>query len=96
MDLKYGQRSERYNLQPRKERNYAHLFMVKNDAQTKTNARTAKNKTDHLNSKLKTTDSHDDNQNTVMETSQMNKRQGLKFFGSNGVDAVKKRNVTVT
>lgn len=105
LNARYGERSGHYNLRPRKQRDYSHIFALENgqqnsqveatmdndDVEYGTILETSQMNDDQQNSQVEATrDNDDDKYGTILETSQMNMRQGLKMFGQAGVEAVKK------
>ena len=90
MNNNYGRRSGRYELRPRKPRDYSHLFVTRSNDQHGTIRKTNTGSNDQQGAIKKTGTPEDDQQSTILETAQMNMKQGLKMFGEAVVEAVKK------
>jgi len=85
MDEKYGAWSGQYELRARKPRNYAHLFHQRDNLRLEKN-----DQHDTLVGAKHNAKPNNDYHDTVLETPQMNMKQGLKMFGEASVDAVRK------
>jgi hypothetical protein len=89
VDDRYGARTDRYDLRPRKQRDYSHLFATKGDEQDD----------DDLEDKRILISVHSETPGvcdeivpanaTSLATSQMSMKRGIKVFGIDGVDAVR-------
>lgn len=94
MDNKYGARTGRYNLRERKARNYSHMFASTTRGDQQSDAMETKIENENSDQHCDKLESGDatkrDECETMLETPQMNMKQGLKMFGDDGLAAVKK------
>ena len=94
MEAKYGVRNQQYNMCRRKERDYSHLFVTKDDDGIhSTNYYECLYNEDEEDDEDVPADSNEDEQDEGDEplvTPQMSMKKGIKVFGQDRVAAVKK------
>jgi hypothetical protein len=92
MDDRYGARTDRYDLRPRKQRDYSHLFAIEGAEQKIEDDDDLEDKRHLIPVHPETPGVCDETVPTngaSLATSQMSMKKGIKVFGNDGVDAVR-------